>query len=39
MEILGWAFAAILALTVLAGVVMGLVSLPDVLRYFKMRRM
>jgi hypothetical protein len=39
MEILGWVFIAILALTVLAGVVMGILSFPDARRYLKIRRM
>ncbi len=39
MEVLGWVFLVILAITVAAAVVMGLVSLPDARRYLKMRRM
>ncbi len=39
MEILGWIFVAIIALVVVVGVVMGLVSLPDARRYLKLRRM
>ncbi len=39
MEIVGWVFIGILALVVLAGVVMGLVSLPDARRYLRIRHM
>jgi Family of unknown function (DUF6893) len=39
MEIVGWVFIGILALIVLAGVVMGLVSLPDARRYLRIRHM
>jgi hypothetical protein len=39
MEILGWIFIAIVALSVTVAVVMGLVSLPDARRYLKLRRM
>jgi hypothetical protein len=39
MEIVGWVFIAILALTALIGVLMGLMSLPDAWRYMKIRRM
>jgi uncharacterized protein DUF6893 len=39
MEIVGWVFIGILALVVLAGVVMGLISLPDARRYLKIRHM
>jgi hypothetical protein len=39
MEIVGWVFIAIIALVVLVGVGLGLVSLPDARRYLKLRRM
>ncbi|WP_424382160.1 DUF6893 family small protein [Mycobacterium sp.] len=39
MEIVGWVFIAILALIALAGVVLGLISLPDARRYLKIRHM
>jgi hypothetical protein len=39
MEILGWVFIGLLALVALAGVVMGLISLPDARRYLKIRHM
>ena len=39
MEIVGWVFIGILALFLLAGVVMGLVSLPDARRYLRIRHM
>ena len=39
MEIVGWVFIGILALIVLVGVVMGLISLPDARRYLKIRHM
>jgi hypothetical protein len=39
MEIVGWVFIGILALFVLAGLVMGVFSLPDARRYLKIRRM
>jgi hypothetical protein len=39
MEVLGWLFVAIIALVVLAGVGLGLISLPDARRYLKLRRM
>jgi hypothetical protein len=39
MEIVGWVFIAIIALVVLIGVGLGLVSLPDARRYLKLRRM
>ena len=39
MEVLGWLFLAIIALVVLVGVGLGLVSLPDARRYLKLRRM
>jgi hypothetical protein len=39
MEIVGWVFIAIIALVVLIGAGLGLVSLPDARRYLKLRRM
>ena len=39
MEVLGWAFIIIIALVVLVGVGLGLISLPDARRYMKLRRM
>ena len=39
MEVVGWVFIAIIALVVLVGVGLGLVSLPDARRYLKLRRM
>jgi hypothetical protein len=39
MEVVGWVFVAIIAVVVLIGVGLGLVSLPDARRYLKLRRM
>ncbi len=39
MEILGWIFIAIIALVVAVALALGLTSLPDARRYFKLRRM
>lgn len=39
MAIVGWVFIGILALFAVAGVVMGLISLPDARRYLKIRHM
>ena len=39
MAIVGWVFIGILAVFALAGVVVGLVSLPDARRYLKIRHM
>ena len=39
MEVLGWIFIAIIALAVGIGLLLGLMSLPDARRYFKLRRM
>jgi hypothetical protein len=39
MEIVGWVFVGILALIVLAGLAMGIMSLPDARRYLKIRHM
>jgi hypothetical protein len=39
MAIVGWVFIGILALFALAGVAIGLISLPDARRYLKIRHM
>lgn len=39
MEVMGWIFIALIALVVGIAMVLGLVSLPDARRYFKLRRM
>jgi hypothetical protein len=39
MAIVGWVFIGLLALFALAGVTIGLVSIPDARRYLKMRQM
>ncbi|WP_372517404.1 DUF6893 family small protein [Mycobacterium nebraskense] len=39
MEVLGWIFVAIIALVLVVGLVLGVVSLPDARRYLKLRRM
>ena len=39
MEVVGWIAVVIVAAIVVAGVVVGLVSLPDARRYMKIRRM
>ncbi|WP_414688219.1 DUF6893 family small protein [Mycobacterium sp.] len=39
MEVVGWTAVAVIAVVVAAGVVVGLVNLPDARRYMKMRRM
>jgi uncharacterized protein DUF6893 len=39
MEVLGWLFLVIVALVVLVGLGLGLISLPDARRYLKLRRM
>jgi hypothetical protein len=39
MEIVGWVFIGVLALIALAGVTLGLVSIPDARRYLKIRHM
>jgi hypothetical protein len=39
MEVVGWIFIALIAVVVLVGVGLGLVSLPDARRYMKLRRM
>ena len=39
MAVVGWVFIGILAMIAFAGVVVGLVSLPDARRYLKIRHM
>ena len=39
MEVVGWTAVAVIAVVVAAGVVVGLVNLPDARRYMKIRRM
>lgn len=39
MEVLGWITTVVVALIVLAGVVVGVRSIPDVRRYLRMRQM
>ena len=39
MDVVGWIAVVLIAAIVLAGVVVGLVSLPDARRYMKIRRM
>jgi len=39
MDIVGWVAVAVVACVVLAGVILGLASLPDAVRYMKIRRM
>jgi hypothetical protein len=39
MEVLGWVFIAIIALVLVVGLALGVVSLPDARRYLKLRRM
>jgi len=39
MQVVGWTAVAVIAVVVAAGVVVGLVNLPDARRYMKMRRM
>ena len=39
MEVVGWIAVAVVAAVILAGVVVGVRSVPDVQRYLKMRRM
>jgi hypothetical protein len=39
MEIVGWVFIGIMGLFVLAGLVVGLISIPDARRYLKIRHM
>jgi hypothetical protein len=39
MEVVGWVAVGVVAVVVLAGVAIGLTSLPDARRYMKIRRM
>lgn len=39
MEVIGWIATVVVAVVVVAGVAVGLTSIPDVRRYLKMRRM
>lgn len=39
MEVIGWIATIVVALIVLAGVVIGVRSIPDVQRYMRMRHM
>jgi hypothetical protein len=39
MAIVGWVFIGLLAIVALAGVTLGLISIPDARRYLKMRHM
>ena len=39
MDIVGWIAVGVVAVVVLAGVAVGLTSLPDARRYMKIRRM
>ena len=39
MDVVGWVAVAVIAAVVVAGLVVGVVSLPDARRYLKMRRM
>ena len=39
MDIVGWVAVGVVAAVVLAGVVVGVTSLPDARRYMKIRRM
>ncbi|WP_414685192.1 DUF6893 family small protein [Mycobacterium sp.] len=39
MAIVGWVAIAVVAIIVLAGIVIGLGSIPDARRYMRMRRM
>jgi Family of unknown function (DUF6893) len=39
MDIVGWVAVGVVGVVVLAGVVIGLTSLPDARRYLKIRRM
>jgi hypothetical protein len=39
MAIVGWVFIGLLGILALAGVVVGLISLPDARRYLKIRHM
>jgi len=39
MEVIGWIATIVVLVVVVAGVAVGLTSIPDVRRYLKMRRM
>lgn len=39
MEVIGWVATVVVVVVVVAGVAVGLRSIPDVQRYLKMRRM
>jgi hypothetical protein len=39
MDVVGWVALAVVAIVVVGGVVVGLVSIPDARRYMKIRRM
>ncbi len=39
MEVIGWIATVVVVMVVVAGVAVGLTSIPDVRRYLKMRRM
>jgi hypothetical protein len=39
MDVVGWVAVGVVGVVVLAGVVIGLTSLPDARRYMKIRRM
>ena len=39
MEVVGWIAIAVVAAVVLAGALIGVMSIPDAKRYLKMRRM
>lgn len=39
MDVVGWVAIGVVAVVVLAGIVLGLISIPDARRYMKIRRM
>jgi hypothetical protein len=39
MDVVGWVAVAVIAAVVVAGVIVGLVNIPDARRYMRMRRM
>jgi putative copper export protein len=39
MDVVGWVAVTVVAVVVVAGVVVGLVNIPDARRYMKIRRM
>ena len=39
MDVVGWTAVTVIAAVVVAGVIVGLVNIPDARRYMKMRRM